>query len=52
MGCSEIGLLHFGFREFQGVSVGATEYTLTKDDVGCRLSFIYIPINFEGIRYS
>ncbi|CAA6657906.1 unnamed protein product [Spirodela intermedia] len=34
--------------ELHVVSVGAAEYTLTKDDVGRRLSFVYIPINFEG----
>ncbi|XP_078436682.1 outer arm dynein light chain 1 protein isoform X2 [Wolffia australiana] len=34
--------------EFHVVSVGAAEYTLTKDDIDRRLSFVYIPINFEG----
>ncbi|KAL0926511.1 hypothetical protein M5K25_002750 [Dendrobium thyrsiflorum] len=30
------------------VSSGASEYTLTKEDVGQRLAFVYIPANFEG----
>lgn len=30
------------------VSTGTSEYTLTKDDVGRVLAFIYIPTNFEG----
>uniref|UniRef100_A0A1D1Z6I6 Protein phosphatase 1 regulatory subunit pprA n=1 Tax=Anthurium amnicola TaxID=1678845 RepID=A0A1D1Z6I6_9ARAE len=30
------------------LSVGATEYSLTKEDVGRRLAFVYIPISFEG----
>ncbi|KAL2604532.1 hypothetical protein AAZV13_09G072900 [Glycine max] len=30
------------------VSAGTSEYTLTKEDVGCCLAFVYIPINFEG----
>ncbi|PKA57004.1 hypothetical protein AXF42_Ash002308 [Apostasia shenzhenica] len=30
------------------VSSGASEYTLSKDDVGHRLTFVYIPANFEG----
>ncbi|CAN6683756.1 unnamed protein product [Malus baccata var. baccata] len=30
------------------VSTGTPEYTLTKEDVGHRLAFVYIPINFEG----
>ncbi|KAK7304069.1 hypothetical protein RJT34_15087 [Clitoria ternatea] len=30
------------------VSAGTSEYTLTKEDVGCCLDFVYIPINFEG----
>ncbi|MQL72311.1 hypothetical protein Taro_004652, partial [Colocasia esculenta] len=30
------------------ILVGATEYTLTKEDVSRRLAFVYIPINFEG----
>ncbi|KAF7842164.1 187-kDa microtubule-associated protein AIR9 [Senna tora] len=30
------------------VSAGTSEYTLTKDDVGRRLAFVYMPINFEG----
>lgn len=34
--------------EFMLVSAGTADYTLTKEDVGCRLAFTYIPINFEG----
>lgn len=34
--------------DFVLVSAGTTEYTLTKEDVGRRLAFVYIPINFEG----
>ncbi|XXG74688.1 hypothetical protein AAC387_Pa07g3344 [Persea americana] len=34
--------------EFLLVSTGTAEYTLNKEDVGRRLQFIYIPINFEG----
>ncbi|KAJ1437037.1 Leucine-rich repeat [Sesbania bispinosa] len=30
------------------VSAGTSEYTLAKEDVGCCLAFVYIPINFEG----
>ncbi|XP_050222045.1 187-kDa microtubule-associated protein AIR9 isoform X2 [Mercurialis annua] len=33
---------------FQLVSTGTSEYTLTKDDVGRHIAFAYIPINFEG----
>lgn len=35
-------------REFVLVSTGTSEYTLTKEDVGRQLAFVYIPINFEG----
>ncbi|KAG9439115.1 hypothetical protein H6P81_019280 [Aristolochia fimbriata] len=34
--------------EFVLVSTGTAEYALTKDDIGRRLAFVYIPINFEG----
>ncbi|XWS55352.1 hypothetical protein CRYUN_Cryun10bG0167200 [Craigia yunnanensis] len=34
--------------DFLLVTSGSSEYTLTKEDVGRRLAFIYIPINFEG----
>ncbi|PON54757.1 LRR domain containing protein [Parasponia andersonii] len=34
--------------DFILVSTGTSEYTLTKEDVGQRLAFVYIPINFEG----
>lgn len=30
------------------VLTGTTEYNLTKEDVGQRLAFVYIPMNFEG----
>lgn len=30
------------------VLTGTSEYALTKEDVGRRLAFVYIPINFEG----
>ncbi|KAL8108441.1 187-kDa microtubule-associated protein AIR9 isoform X1 [Apium graveolens] len=34
--------------EFELFLTGTTEYTLTKEDVGRRLAFVYIPTNFEG----
>ncbi|OIV97294.1 hypothetical protein TanjilG_07046 [Lupinus angustifolius] len=34
--------------DFLLVSAGTSEYTLTKEDVGRRLAFEYIPINLEG----
>ncbi|PPD82943.1 hypothetical protein GOBAR_DD20121 [Gossypium barbadense] len=34
--------------DFLIVTSGTPEYTLTKEDVGRRLAFVYIPINFEG----
>ncbi|KAL3616841.1 hypothetical protein CASFOL_039235 [Castilleja foliolosa] len=30
------------------VLTGTNEYTLTKEDVGHRLAFVYVPVNFEG----
>lgn len=36
-------------RDFLLVSAGTSDYTLTKEDVGCCLAFVYIPINFEGL---
>ncbi|XP_010923670.1 187-kDa microtubule-associated protein AIR9 isoform X1 [Elaeis guineensis] len=30
------------------LSSGTTEYTLTKEDVGRRITFLYIPVNLEG----
>ncbi|XP_038987888.1 187-kDa microtubule-associated protein AIR9 isoform X2 [Phoenix dactylifera] len=30
------------------LSRGTTEYTLTKEDVGRRITFVYIPVNLEG----
>ncbi|KAJ9163220.1 hypothetical protein P3X46_022912 [Hevea brasiliensis] len=34
--------------DFLLVSTGTSEYTLTKEDVGRHIAFVYIPINFEG----
>ncbi|KAL5577368.1 hypothetical protein UlMin_019067 [Ulmus minor] len=34
--------------DFALLSTGTSEYTLTKEDVGRRLAFVYVPINFEG----
>ncbi|KAK2991031.1 hypothetical protein RJ640_018026 [Escallonia rubra] len=34
--------------DFVVVLTGTTECTLTKEDVGRRLAFVYIPMNFEG----
>ncbi|XP_022748727.1 187-kDa microtubule-associated protein AIR9-like isoform X2 [Durio zibethinus] len=34
--------------DFLLVTSGTSEYTLTKEDVGRRLAFKYIPINFKG----
>lgn len=28
---------------------GASDYTLTREDVGSRVVFTYIPVNFEGL---
>lgn len=39
---------YFG-RDFMLVSSGTPEYTLTKEDVGQCLAFVYIPINLEGL---
>ncbi|KAF5752705.1 microtubule-associated protein [Tripterygium wilfordii] len=36
--------------EFALISAGTSEYSLTNEDVGRRLIFVYIPINFEGIE--
>lgn len=30
------------------MSMGTNEYSLTKEDVGRQLTFVYIPVNFEG----
>lgn len=30
------------------VVMGTNEYSLTKEDIGRRLAFVYIPVNFEG----
>ncbi|XP_071715705.1 187-kDa microtubule-associated protein AIR9 [Rutidosis leptorrhynchoides] len=34
--------------DFDLVLTGTTEYCLTKEDVGSRLAFVYLPVNFEG----
>ncbi|KAH7661175.1 Leucine rich repeat proteins some proteins containing F-box protein [Dioscorea alata] len=34
--------------DFLLASSGSMEYTLTKEDVGRRMAFVYIPINLEG----
>ncbi|KZV48806.1 hypothetical protein F511_09227 [Dorcoceras hygrometricum] len=34
--------------EFTSVSTGTNEYTLTREDIGRRLTFVYTPVNFEG----
>ncbi|KAL2467410.1 microtubule-associated protein [Abeliophyllum distichum] len=34
--------------EFAVVLTGTNDYTLTKDDIGQRLAFVYVPVNFEG----
>lgn len=39
---------HRDTGDFVLVSTGTSEYTLSKEDVGHRLAFAYIPINFEG----
>lgn len=39
---------YFLFRERMLVLMGTNEYSLTKEDVGRRLAFVYIPVNFEG----
>jgi len=36
-------------RDFLLVSAGTSDYTLTKEDVGCCLTFVYKPINPEGM---
>lgn len=35
-------------RVFELILSGAAEYTLTREDVGSRVVFTYIPVNFEG----
>lgn len=49
---SHILLLEIVDRDFSLVTSGTSEYTLAKEDVGRRLAFIYIPINFEGMSAS
>ncbi|CAI9089689.1 OLC1v1024308C2 [Oldenlandia corymbosa var. corymbosa] len=34
--------------EFVLVLTGTNEYPVTKEDIGRRLAFVYIPVNFEG----
>lgn len=42
----------FAGRDFLIVSTGTSEFTLTKEDVGRRLAFVYIPTNFEGLSIA
>ncbi|PWA81634.1 outer arm dynein light chain 1 protein [Artemisia annua] len=34
--------------DFASVLTGTTDYTLSKEDVGSRLAFVYLPVNLEG----
>ncbi|CAH8333213.1 unnamed protein product [Eruca vesicaria subsp. sativa] len=36
--------------EFSLISAGTSEYTLTQEDVGKHVTFVYIPANFEGLE--
>ncbi|KAJ0262088.1 187-kDa microtubule-associated protein AIR9 [Hirschfeldia incana] len=36
--------------EFSLISAGTSEYTLTQEDVGRHVTFVYIPANFEGLE--
>ncbi|ESQ52069.1 hypothetical protein EUTSA_v10016130mg [Eutrema salsugineum] len=36
--------------EFSLISAGTSEYTLTQEDVGSHVTFVYIPANFEGLE--
>ncbi|KAF6166111.1 hypothetical protein GIB67_023821 [Kingdonia uniflora] len=45
---SRVGKGVLSSSDFILVSTGTAEYTLTKEDVGHLLVFVYIPINFEG----
>jgi hypothetical protein len=36
--------------EFLLVLSDSMEYTLTKEDVGRHLKFVYIPVNLEGLN--
>ena len=38
----------FYYRELSLISAGTSEYTLTQEDVGTHVTFVYIPANFEG----
>jgi hypothetical protein len=42
----------FAGRDFLLLSTGTSEYTLTKEDVGRHLAFVYIPTNFEGLSIA
>lgn len=35
-------------REFKLVARGSSEYTLSQEDVGLRMMFMYTPVNSEG----
>ena len=39
----------FVFSEFLLVLSDSMEYTLTKDDVGKHIKFVYTPVNLEGL---
>ncbi|KAJ8449889.1 hypothetical protein Cgig2_029251 [Carnegiea gigantea] len=41
-----------GSRDFEMVLNGAAEYTLTREDIGHHMAFVYIPVNFEGMLLS
>ncbi|KAH7307676.1 hypothetical protein KP509_22G071800 [Ceratopteris richardii] len=36
--------------EFKVVARGTLEYTLTQEDVGLRMMFVYTPVNLEGVH--
>ncbi|CAH8264737.1 unnamed protein product [Arabidopsis lyrata] len=36
--------------ELSLISAGTSEYTLTQEDVGTHVTFVYIPANFEGLE--
>lgn len=34
------------------MSSGTCEYTLNKEDVGRQLTFVYVPVNLEGLPFA
>jgi hypothetical protein len=42
-------MLFMECSEFLLVLSNSTEYTVTKEDVGSRLKFVYTPVNLEGL---